>query len=281
MAANDPQNRPAPHDGRDQHTGATAPTIAQWGRLKRLSFVLDETVKRSPLKGSTLSEPDGNGVRYLGSAESPAELDEIVQLLYDMDIVSPKHDWTRHTGSNMPDLPSMDFDATCLWITAIVRGDRFSDGRLADEVNRGAVQRLCRHAYALALTKDGWPTALVVDGTGRIRTGTVVRSIDASIEGRATGGRRRCTATGRKGRTPTDPCAGWQIDVHWETGQRMRICSEGWHYDPDRDEIQVIGGGEISARFVSPPPLGTPPRPRNQWPARSSILSAPAWRSTL
>lgn len=46
----------------------------------------------------------------------------------------------------------------------------------------------------------------------------------------------------------------------------MYIRSEGWRDDPTANEVCVVSGGEISARFVAPKPLETPPRPRDKWP---------------
>ena len=94
-------------------------------------------------------------------------------------------------------------------------------------------------------------------------------SQSGGIEGRTTGARLRCTSIG---------CPGWFIGVSWETGQRMRPCSEGWTYDPETKAIRITGGGEISARFVAPKPLGTPPLPRDLWPPRSSLASGKGWR---
>jgi hypothetical protein len=57
----------------------------------------------------------------------------------------------------------------------------------------------------------------------------------------------------------------------------MHICSEGWVYDPATQEVRVTGGGEISARYVSPTPLGTQPRPREEWPDPDT-LTGKGWR---
>jgi hypothetical protein len=58
----------------------------------------------------------------------------------------------------------------------------------------------------------------------------------------------------------------------------MHTCSEGWTYDADEDVVCVTGGGEISARLVSPKPLGTPPLPRDQWPTRLVLQRWKGWR---
>lgn len=115
---------------------------------------------------------------------------------------------------------------------------------------------------------DGWPAEFPVLPDGRVEEGLVVWSRSGTIEGRTTGSRRRCIAT---------PCPGWFIGVRWETGQMMYPCSEGWRYDPDARQVRITGGGEISARVVSPAPLGTPPLPRDQWPPRES-LTGMGWR---
>lgn len=118
--------------------------------------------------------------------------------------------------------------------------------------------------------EPGWPSNFPVDPDGRVQAGIVVRSLSGEIEGRTSGGRTRCY---------TKTCPGWFIWVVWETGQEMKPCSEGWAYDPVTNEVRVTGGGEISARFVSPPPLGEPPLPRDQWPTRAELAEKhPCWR---
>ncbi len=122
------------------------------------------------------------------------------------------------------------------------------------------------------MTIDGlpgpWPDDFPVRLDGTVAEGLTVRSQTGEIEGRATGARRPCISKG---------CPGWFITVSWETGQIMHICSEGWRYDPASGEVRVTGGGEISARFVSPKPLGTPPRPRDDWPDPAK-LTGKGWR---
>jgi hypothetical protein len=60
--------------------------------------------------------------------------------------------------------------------------------------------------------------------------------------------------------------------------QTMRPCSEGWTYDPATRTIRITGGGEISARVISPKPLGTPPLPRWEWPERAALRNRKGWR---
>ncbi len=118
--------------------------------------------------------------------------------------------------------------------------------------------------------EPGWPANFPVSSSGRVEEGLVVVSKSGTIEGRTSGGRTRCRSTG---------CPGWFIYVRWETGQRMQICSEGWAYDPTTGSVRVTGGGEISARFVSPKPLGTPPLPREEWPDREDLArESRCWR---
>lgn len=114
-----------------------------------------------------------------------------------------------------------------------------------------------------------WPAEFPVNADGTVEEGLVVLSRSGTIEGRTTGARLRCSSIG---------CPGWFIGVSWETGQRMRPCSEGWNFDPTTKTIRITGGGEISARVVSPRPLGTPPRPRDQWPSRASLARGKGWR---
>jgi hypothetical protein len=61
------------------------------------------------------------------------------------------------------------------------------------------------------------------------------------------------------------------------TPQQLHICSEGWHFDPDSLELRIVGGGEISARFVTPRPFGEPPLPKSEWPSRAELLKRKAW----
>lgn len=123
------------------------------------------------------------------------------------------------------------------------------------------------------MTIDGepgpWPAAFPVQPDGRVEEGLVVWSRTGRIEGRTTGARLPCISHG---------CPGWFIGVRWETGQLMRICSEGWAFDPTVHEVRVTGGGEVSARFVAPAPLGTPPTPVEEWPTRAQLERWYGWR---
>jgi hypothetical protein len=95
-----------------------------------------------------------------------------------------------------------------------------------------------------------WPRDFPLLADGRVREGLKVWSRSQEIEGRTTGSRRRCLSTG---------CPGWFIGVSWESGQRLFPCSEGWHYDAVSAMVRITGGGEISARIVSPKPLSIEP----------------------
>jgi hypothetical protein len=123
------------------------------------------------------------------------------------------------------------------------------------------------------MTVDGvpgpWPVEFPILDDGSVVEGLVVWSQSGEIEGRTTGARLPCISYG---------CPGWFIGVRWETGQLMRICSEGWRYDPESGSVRVTGGGEISARFVSPKPLGSPPLPREEWPGREVLARWAGWR---
>lgn len=136
-------------------------------------------------------------------------------------------------------------------------------------VGPGVPSHVCPGGHEWDRDADSWPSWLDVDDDNRVPEGLVVRSHSGDIEGRTTGARRRpCAAKS---------CPGWFLTVSWETGQIMHICSEGWAVDPVSRDIRVTGGGEISARFVSPPHLGTPPLPPEQWPAPER-LTGKGWR---
>lgn len=113
-----------------------------------------------------------------------------------------------------------------------------------------------------------WPQHFPLLETGGVQEGLTVWSRSHTIEGRTMGKRRRCLSTG---------CPGWFIGVSWETGQRLWPCSEGWTYDASSRMVHITGGGEVSARVVSPPPLGVDPSPRATWPARET-LRGKGWR---
>jgi hypothetical protein len=120
-------------------------------------------------------------------------------------------------------------------------------------------------------TRTGpWPHDFPVLADGTVKEGLVVRSLSGEFEGRTTGARLPCISRS---------CPGWFIGVRWETGQLMRICSEGWIYDPDSRTVRIQAGGEISARYVSPKPLGTPPAPRDTWPTPDELRRWKGWRS--
>ncbi|MSO87105.1 MAG: hypothetical protein EXQ71_06245 [Acidimicrobiia bacterium] len=114
-----------------------------------------------------------------------------------------------------------------------------------------------------------WPDDFPLDADGKIAEGIVVTSKSGDIEGRTTGARLRCNSIG---------CPGWFIAVTWESGQALRPCSEGWHYDAATNTIRITGGGEISGRFIAPAPLGVAPLPREDWPERGSLSKRKGWR---
>src|SRR3954447_17684503 len=118
-------------------------------------------------------------------------------------------------------------------------------------------------------TSGDWPADFLLTEDGRVEEGVVVLSRSGKIEGRTTGSRRRCSSTG---------CPGWFIGVSWETGQRLFPCSEGWRYDVETNTVRIMGGGEISARVISPPPLGVAARPRDQWPDGAALRQGKGWR---
>jgi Zn ribbon nucleic-acid-binding protein len=116
-----------------------------------------------------------------------------------------------------------------------------------------------------------WPEDFPLDADGKVEEGLVVWSKSGDLEGRTTGARQRCSSIG---------CPGWFVAVTWETGQALRPCSEGTHYDADTKSIRITGGGEITARFASPPALPVDPLPREEWPTRAALSKRKGWRIT-
>lgn len=94
----------------------------------------------------------------------------------------------------------------------------------------------------------------------------MVRSISGRYEGRTTGSRSPCRSA---------TCTGWFVGVLWETGQQMYLCSEGWDFDPTTLTVQIVCGGEISARFINP----VDPAPREEWPTRAELAYRAGWRA--
>ena len=118
---------------------------------------------------------------------------------------------------------------------------------------------------------NGWPADFPLIDNAKIAEGVPVKSLSGAITGMTTGNRRRCSAT-------SNNCPGWFIEVIWETGQRLWPCSEGWHFDAGSETVFIVGGGEISARFVTPRPLGTNPVPRREWPRQKQLMTMRGWR---
>jgi len=226
----------------------TAPTHAQWEQLRRLTHAIDA---RLPLAGAP---PELVALRHLLPALG----------LVGREFATDPRDQTLRDRT----VGALDAVEVRKALTRVLHHDQFIAGKFRSLVNSGAVQRLCRRAHAIALTDDGWPIALAVDDDGRIPIGMVVRSLSSTIEGRTTGGRRRC---------PHAHCGGWDVSVAWETGQDTRICTEGWHFDPVSRELRIVGGGEITARVHVDPLTEMVPLPRPKWPTREVLLTHPAW----
>ena len=218
-------------------------TLSTWAEAKRLSFVIDS---HFPAKSGGLRK-HGIHVPSVPSPDLSKEVRRIRELFDDLGIVEPES------------LSSIDMDERQL--TEVSRY-KF----LTQEIRRLYSEAVC--------SKDGWPRMLPYSSEKQIKEGIPLFSVSGNVEGRATGSRRKCIA----GKSDSDKCPGWFIGVLWESGQQMYICSEGWHYDLETDRIDVIGGGEISARFVSPKPLGVPPLPRDEWPDRDALARRKGWR---
>ena len=241
--------------------------LSLWSKAKRLSYVVEQQVPF--LHGGLQRHSDGG--LFITSGELSAEASRFHKYLYDLEIVSPnnvpKGDYVADLKADVSTMSSRDVLQLITWVC---RADRFAEGWLVDGFNSRILTRGLRRIYRLTVCdEDGWPYLFVDKTEKTVAEGLPVFSLDGTIEGRTTGSRRRCSAKS---------CPGWFIGVLWETGQQMYICSEGWHYDPKKRRIDVVGGGTISARFVSPKPLGVPPLPEAEWPDRDSLLRRKGWR---
>ncbi len=218
-------------------------TLSTWAEAKRLSFVIDS---HFPAKSGGLRK---RGVEFpsVPSPDLSKEVQRIRELFNNLGIVEPES------------LSSIDMDERQL-----TEASKYKF--LTQEIRRLYSEAVC--------SKDGWPRMLPYSSEKQIKEGIPLFSVSGNVEGRATGSRRKCIA----GKSDSDKCPGWFIGVLWESGQQMYICSEGWHYDLENDRINVIGGGDISARFISPKPLGVPPLPRDVWPYRDALARRKGWR---
>ena len=218
-------------------------TLSTWAEVKRLSFVIDS---HFPAKSGGLRK-HGIEVPSVPSPDLFKEVRRIRELFNDLGIVKPES------------LSSIDIDER-----QPIESSKYKF--LTQEIRRLYSEAVC--------SKDGWPKMLPYSSEKQIKEGIPLFSVSGNVEGRATGSRRKCIS----GKGTSDKCPGWFIGVLWESGQQMYICSEGWHYDSENNRIDVIGGGEISARFISPKPLGVPPLPRDEWPERDALARRKGWR---
>ncbi|MFN8027714.1 MAG: DUF6508 domain-containing protein [Acidimicrobiia bacterium] len=238
-----------------------------WSEIKRLSFAVEA---QTPFSPPGLEKSD-DGSLAMTAGEWSSEAQRLHELLYELEIVSPEHvpgdDYRLEPDVDVTRLSVVELNQ---FLTAVCRGDRFVDGLLSNFVNSHAVTKAIRRLYLLTVCDEtGWPRAFPMLSGREVPEGIEVRSLSGTLVGRTSGGRAKCRSKG---------CPGWFVYVRWETGQPMQPCSEGWHYDPDQPRIDVIGGGEVSARFVSPKPLGTPPAPRESWPTRERLARWKGWR---
>lgn len=213
-------------------------TLSTWAEAKRLSFIIDS---HFPSNSSGFRK-HGVDVASVPPPHLSKEVGRIRELFNDLGIVE------------LDSLSSLDLDEN-----QPIEASKYKF--LTQEIRR---------LYSLTIcSKDGWPKMLPYSSDKQIKEGIPLFSVSGNIKGRATGSRRKCASK---------KCPGWFIGVLWESGQQMYICSEGWHYDSENDRIDVIGGGEISARFISPKPLGVPPLPRREWPDRDALARRKGWR---
>ena len=213
-------------------------TLSTWADAKRLSFIIDSHFPSN----SAGFRKHGVDVASVPPPHLSKEVGRIRELFNDLGIVE------------LDSLSSLDLDEN-----QPIEASKYKF--LTQEIRR---------LYSLTVySKDGWPKMLPYSSDKQIKEGIPLFSVSGNIKGRATGSRRKCASK---------KCPGWFIGVLWESGQQMYICSEGWHYDSENDRIDVIGGGEISARFISPKPLGVPPLPRREWPDRDALARRKGWR---
>ena len=245
----------------------SAAPLLDWESLKRCSFDLDD----GPFLGGPHFAANENNEYVIVSGDYPSALSDMVEVLYRLNLVRSGYDMNANPDhltdtaiKKMADNRVRDF------ISQIVRADRLNEGTLQRFVNNMILLQLVRAAYDHEVfNAKHWPKALATLDDQHVAKGLVVRSRTNTIEGRTTGGRQKC---------PSTSCSGWLIGVLWETGQQMHICSEGWHFEPSTNEIHVIGGGDISARYISPRPWGRPPLPKSLWPSKVELNTKTGWK---
>ena len=223
-------------------------SLSTWAEVKGLSFIIDS---HFPPKSGSLKK-HGVDVASVSPPDLSKEVRRIRELFNDLGIVEPDS------------LSSLDLKVA----------------HLNEGANYKFLTQEIRRLYSVTVClKDGWPKMLPYSSDKQIEEGIPLFSVSGNIEGRATGSRRKCiSGNGTSKNGTSNKCPGWFIGVLWESGQQMYICSEGWHYDSENNRIDVIGGGEISARYISPKPLGVQPLPRHEWPERESRARRKGWR---
>ena len=167
----------------------------------------------------------------------------------------------------------MDFWAEAKRLSYTLSGDKFIEcvKRLGITLHREiSTPEEFRDLYRSHVCDENhWPKNFSLLAPNKVREGIEVKSLTGTIIGGTTGNRKKCVA---------NKCPGWFVEIIWETGQTFWPCSEGWHYDSESDCISIIGGGEISARFVTPKPLGRQPSPREEWPSKKELNKMRGWR---
>lgn len=107
-----------------------------------------------------------------------------------------------------------------------------------------------------------WPAEFPVNPDGYVEEGLVVWSRLGLVEGRTTGARLRVLL---------DRVPRLIHRCHVGDGPDDAALLRGLDLRPGPKTVRITGGGEISARVISPEPLGTPPSPRSEWPTRESL----------
>jgi hypothetical protein len=241
--------------------------LVEWESLKRHSFDLDD----GPILGGPHFAANENNEYVIVSGDYPSALSDLVDAMYRLNLVRSGYDMNANPDDlTNPVIRKMADSRVRDFISQIVRADRINEGTLQRFVNNRILLQLARAAYDHEVFNSRhWPKAFPILDEQHVAKGLVVRSRTNKFEGRTTGGRQKCQLTS---------CPGWSIGVLWETGQQMHICSEGWHFEPSTDEIHVIGGGDVSARYISPKPWGKPPLLKNLWPSKDDLNATAAWK---
>ena len=138
----------------------------------------------------------------------------------------------------LDDVAALSEEDVWKFITRTFRADRFAEGNFNNACRSGHMAAFALRAYHHAvLDNEGWPKALPVDDAGVFEEGLVAVGKARLVRGRAGHVRTAC---------PDATCPGWLVEMRWTKYPARFVCSSRLHYDWDKKEFRIVGGGMTS-----------------------------------